>query len=199
MEKFVSFIILLLAAALLAPGCMAGESTMADGVNVSEVVEAAPVAGLSDATNATEVVAEVAGNETEVTAPPMTNATMLADLNVTTLTAKLDDTILISLNENPTTGFMWNVTNTTGLEIVNDEFVTDKAAEGMVGAGGVHQWMVKAIAAGNQTFDAVYMRSWEPATGEEETYNLKVVVGETAGEPVNETPIENPVAKNSVI
>ncbi|MFH0968410.1 MAG: protease inhibitor I42 family protein, partial [Methanobacteriota archaeon] len=211
MEKFVSFIILLVAAALLAPGCMA-ESTTVESANVMSVDGPSQTSGVLtavngtgsvgfgvlvadestltgdanvindigtqepevlDVTNATENNEEIAVtnatpveglNTTEVAPVSMANATMTADMSITNLTAKLDDTILISLKENPTTGYSWNVTNSSGLEIVSDEYVMDTAAEGMVGVGGVHDWMVKAVETGNQTFSAVYKHSWEPAT-----------------------------------
>jgi len=197
MEKFVSFIILLLAAVLLAPGCMAEQSTTVDIAQASGVLETVKESGTTNVANTSETVDKLAGNGSPVA--DGASAPLTADVNTTNLTAKLNGTILISLKENPTTGFVWNVTNSSGLEIVSDEYVVDKASEGMEGAGGVHEWMVKAVEIGNQTFDAIYKRSWEPITGEEDTYTLKVVVEETAKEPVNETPLENPVAKNSVI
>ena len=218
MEKFVSFIILLFAAALLAPGCMAEGTTAADAAGVLNSVGTAQNIGLFNDANMTTTVEEVSilepvtgvKNSTEVVIEPMANATMTADVNTTNLSVKLNDTILISLKENPTTGYSWNVTNSTGIEIVGDEFLSPDV-EGMVGVGGVHEWTVKAVAVGNQTFEAVYMRSWEPITGEEETYTLNVVVeeateevvketvGKITTEPVNETPLVNAVAKNSVI
>ena len=136
---------------------------------------------------------------TKTASVPVLNTTMTADVNTTNLTASLNDTIRISLNENPTTGYLWNVTNSSGLEILGDEYTMDKAGAGMVGVGGVHEWTVKAIEAGNQTFSAVMMHVAEKPTGDEEQYLLSVVVKGTTQEPVNETPRENPVAKNSVL
>jgi inhibitor of cysteine peptidase len=208
MEKFVSFILLLLAAALLAPGCMAEEAAVVDNANVMNVAGTAQSAGvLNEPKNATSpgevsildpVKTEVA-NATEVNVP-VTKAPLTADVNTTNLTANLNDTILISLKENPTTGYSWNVTNSTGLEILSDEYVMDKAGEKMVGVGGVHTWTVEAVETGNQTFSAVMQHVADKPTGDEETYTLDVVVVMgTTEKTVNVTSTENPVAKNSVI
>ncbi len=86
----------------------------------------------------------------------------------------LNSTTDILLKENPTTGYMWNATVTSGLEIVNDTYI---APENQIpGASGMHEWTVKAIAPGNQTFTAVYHRPWEPVTAIDVTYTVKFVI-----------------------
>lgn len=104
------------------------------------------------------------------------NATMTANESITNLTAAIGDTILISLKENPTTGYTWNVTNSSGLELTGDSFEMDTVKEGMAGAGGVHSWMVRTVAAGNQSFSGIYKRSWESDSPDDERYNLAVSV-----------------------
>ena len=167
MEKIVSCIILLIAAVFLIPGCFADESTNVSMNTTEKIVEVAesPVAD----------VTEVA-NETEAIAADTLVANYTADVNVTNLTVKNDETILISLKENPTTGYLWNVTNSSGLAIVNDTYQMDNAKEGMVGVGGVHAWIVKAVETGNQTFTAVMTHVAEKPNGSEETYKLDVIV-----------------------
>ncbi len=165
MEKLITSVILLVAAVLLVPGCFAEQSAGNASENSTAPVETV------------EQNIIVAGNVTETTsadAVPAVNFT--ADANTTNLTMKVSQTVLVSLKENPTTGFEWNATNSTGLEIVNSTHTTDKAPEGMVGVGGVHTWILKAVEAGNQTFDAVYKREWEPTTGKEDAYSLNVTV-----------------------
>jgi inhibitor of cysteine peptidase len=166
MEKLNTLIILLIAAVLLVPGCYAEKSAMNESANAT-VPDVTIEQNITQGVNATEAsTIETAATEADYT----------ANVNTTNLTMKVNQTALISLKENPTTGFSWNVTNSTGLEIVNDTYNTDKAPESMVGVGGVHEWLVKAVEAGNQTFDAVYKRSWEPTTGSEDTYALNVTV-----------------------
>ncbi|HWQ67511.1 MAG TPA: protease inhibitor I42 family protein [Methanospirillum sp.] len=179
MEKTVSCIILLLAVALLAPGCMAVE-----GANTIGVLETQEIAMIDD--------------EASVPASIMT-----ADVNTTNLTAKPGDTVIISLRENPTTGYLWNVTKSAGLELVSDEYVMDNTEKRIVGASGVHRWTIKAVTIGIQSFSAAMMRTSGDSTGEEKTYDLtitvKEIVEEIAKEPFEEIPRENRVAKYSVI
>jgi len=88
---------------------------------------------------------------------------------------------------------MWNVTNSTGLEIVSDSYAMDEAEEGMVGVGGVHSWVVKAVETGEQTFTAVMMHVADEPTGEEETYTLSVMVEDMTMESVEEPAVETTV------
>lgn len=82
----------------------------------------------------------------------------------------------VQLKENPTTGFEWNATVSSGLEIQSSDYQMDKAAEGMVGVGGTRTWVIVANEPGTQTFSATYMRSWEPVTGNETGYSINVNV-----------------------
>ncbi len=91
-------------------------------------------------------------------------------------TMPLNDTINIYLKENPTTGFQWNATVTSGLRIENDTYGPDPVKPGVAGSGGMHYWLFRGIAKGNQTFDAVFMRSWEPVTGNESRYTMNIQV-----------------------
>ncbi|MDD4255570.1 MAG: protease inhibitor I42 family protein [Methanofollis sp.] len=96
--------------------------------------------------------------------------------NGTAVNATVGDIVGISLTENPTTGYSWNTTLSAGLTLLNDTYTVDPHAEGMVGVGGTHLWLVRADAAGNQTFSAVYKRSWENTTGTEDTFSLTLKV-----------------------
>lgn len=96
------------------------------------------------------------------------------DNNTSTIRALKGDTLVISLKENPTTGYSWNVSASPGLSLVDDEYVQDPAAEGAVGAGGVHNWTFEVAEEGIQNISAVYKRPWEDITGSEETFELTV-------------------------
>jgi hypothetical protein len=82
----------------------------------------------------------------------------------------------VQLKENPTTGFAWNATVSSGLEIQSSEYQMDSAAPGMVGVGGVHTWVIIAKETGNQRFSATYMRSWEKVTGNETAFSANINV-----------------------
>jgi putative hemolysin/predicted secreted protein len=82
----------------------------------------------------------------------------------------------VQLKENPTTGFEWNATVTSGLAIESSDYQMDKAAEGMVGVGGTRTWVIVAKDVGTQKFSAVYRRSWEPVTGNETAFTANINV-----------------------
>lgn len=82
----------------------------------------------------------------------------------------------IQLRENPTTGFGWNATVSTGLKIQSSDYQQDKAAEGMVGVGGTRTWVLVANDLGTQKFSASYRRSWEPVTGNETAFSVNINV-----------------------
>ena len=82
----------------------------------------------------------------------------------------------VQLNENPTTGFMWNATVSPGLTIQSSDFSQKPSSPGLVGAGGIRTWVIVANNTGSQKFSATYMRSWEPVTGNETAYSVNVKV-----------------------
>lgn len=107
------------------------------------------------------------------TATPNVSASFDLSNNNATVSVKNGDIFQITLEENPTTGYLWNASVTSGLTIVNDTFLPSSTA---VGAPGLRQWQVQANAVGTQTFSAVYMRSSEPIVGNETSYILHVDV-----------------------
>lgn len=96
------------------------------------------------------------------------------DNNGSTVELATGDTFRIKLNENPTTGYQWALETTDGLEIMSDNFLPP--ATGLVGAGGIHEWDIKATASGTQQVTGVYSRSWENLTDSEQRFVLTVEV-----------------------
>ncbi|MCK9297415.1 MAG: protease inhibitor I42 family protein [Methanoculleus sp.] len=94
--------------------------------------------------------------------------------NNETVTVPVGSEITISLDENPTTGYEWNVTSSAGLEYVNDTFIAPET--GLVGAGGVHVWEYTAAEEGSGEFSAIYKRSWEETIGNETTFSMAFVI-----------------------
>jgi len=86
----------------------------------------------------------------------------------------MNEVIMISLAENPTTGYTWNITLSEGLALLKDVYVQDEAEEGMVGVGGVHEWFIEAVEAGEQTFYGIEQQAQSEETGSE--YTLKLIV-----------------------
>ncbi|HNI42978.1 MAG TPA: protease inhibitor I42 family protein, partial [Methanoregulaceae archaeon] len=60
--------------------------------------------------------------------------------------------LMVRLIENPSTGYSWNATVTSGLTIVDDAFEQNPASQGMAGAPGTHYWILSGTAAGQQKF-----------------------------------------------
>lgn len=84
--------------------------------------------------------------------------------------------ITVALNENPTTGYQWNLTLSPGLSLINDTYVSSDPSGKLMGAGGTHSWDMVASETGTQTIHAVYRRSWETVTGNETAFDMTVIV-----------------------
>jgi inhibitor of cysteine peptidase len=96
--------------------------------------------------------------------------------NNATVHANLGDTVIVSLAENPTTGFEWNLTTTPGLNITGTSFTPSDTTGRLVGSGGTRSWDITTAAKGEQHISAAYRRSWEPVTGNETAFALTVIV-----------------------
>ncbi|KUK61653.1 MAG: putative pprotein [Methanoculleus marisnigri] len=94
--------------------------------------------------------------------------------NNETVTLPVGSEITISLDENPTTGYSWNVTSSAGLSYVNDTYIAPET--GLMGAGGVHVWEYLAAETGTGEFSAIYTRSWENVTGNETTFSMAFTI-----------------------
>jgi inhibitor of cysteine peptidase len=97
--------------------------------------------------------------------------------NNSTVNLGLNGTITLKLKENPTTGFQWNLTTSPGLVVTTDHYLP--SAPQLTGSGGVRSWDMKAVQTGTQEIKAVYMRSWEPVTGNETMFSMTVIVTNT--------------------
>ncbi|MDO5846040.1 MAG: protease inhibitor I42 family protein [Methanocorpusculum sp.] len=121
-----------------------------------------------------------------VTPSPVLNVSLVNHADVCA-----GDKIQFVLPANPTTGYEWNVTSSSGLTVVS-EYVSDtpKTAEEemMTGVGGKQIYTVSAPKAGTYTFTAVYKRSWE--TGEPDmTFTQTIIVHDADGHTAEENPV----------
>jgi len=89
-----------------------------------------------------------------------------------TVTVTRGQVVKIQLNENPTTGYRWEPSLSSGIQITDDTYAA--STSGRMGAGGIHTWTLRISGTGDQRFDASYKRSWEP--GSEGTYSIQFVV-----------------------
>ncbi len=82
--------------------------------------------------------------------------------------------IEITLAENPTTGYSWDMTVPEGLFLVTDAFIGPDS--GLAGAPGTHVWEFEAGAPGTYTVEGKYLRPWEADAEPAETFTLMLIV-----------------------
>jgi inhibitor of cysteine peptidase len=101
-------------------------------------------------------------------------ATVSASTCTCSTTVKQGSGFAVRLNENPSTGYAWQMSTTSGLKITGDFF---SPSSSVLGSAGVHVWIIKATSKGMQQIKAIYKRPRMPTTGNEQTYicNVKVV------------------------
>lgn len=121
------------------------------------------------------------GAETPAPGPtgtPVKEGHIVADegQNGATIYVNKSAEITLKLNENPTTGYQWNLTASPGLSLTNDTYVRSDTSGKLMGAGGTRIWDLAASGTGTQTIHAVYRRSWEPLTGNETVFDMTVIV-----------------------
>jgi inhibitor of cysteine peptidase len=117
--------------------------------------------------------------------PALAQGTYTSSDNGKAIEVKSGDTFTVKLDENPTTGYSWNMTAGNGLQVVNDRYVPE--ATGLIGSGGYHEWTIKAVKAGTYALSGVYRRPWEPVTGSEQKYSLTVKVSAGQGNSTAKT------------
>jgi len=90
--------------------------------------------------------------------------------------------IQIRLAENPTTGYQWNLSITSGLVLLNETYLPDDPTGKLVGSGGTHVWFIQAAREGEQGVSAFYARPWEPAGPGVTFFTLTLPVAGSCGE-----------------
>ena len=92
-----------------------------------------------------------------------------------TIKVKVGTVINISLEGNPTTGYLWEVTskNAPVLTLVKQEF---KPGSKLIGAGGTTTFQYRADKKGNTKVTVVYHRPWEKNKAPIKTFQLNIAV-----------------------
>jgi predicted secreted protein len=98
----------------------------------------------------------------------------------TTVQIAVGDKLTISLEEIPTTGFIWVlVTNMpSSLQTISDEFVQQGNSEAPMraGAGGYRKLVYQAIEKGQAVLSFVKRRPWEDGEITNERFTVAIVV-----------------------
>lgn len=161
-----------LAAVVFAAGCAEEpenkeNETQAGSEQVSSVTPEE-----SNITNETVTGANTTqGNATIETGQIITEAE-----NGKSISIKNGEIFILQLRENPSTGYLWELNVSEGLNILSDGYARDEAPEGQVGVPGTHSWVIEAVSQGNQQVNGIYRRPWENITGTEENFILNVEV-----------------------
>jgi len=109
----------------------------------------------------------------------VTGKTLTEKNNGDSLNLKINDTVEIKLESNPTTGYSWflndNVDETI-VSITSPEFMESKKDEELVGAGGYEIFTIKAISKGKTDIILNYERSWEEGIEPLETFEITISI-----------------------
>jgi len=111
---------------------------------------------------------------------PPTNQVITEVDNGKTINLKDGDIFYLKLQENPSTGYSWELNLSQGLSLLTDKYYSPGSSEEIerpiIGTEGIHLWEIKALTEGNQQLKGIYKRSWENVTGEELNFTLNVEV-----------------------
>jgi len=96
--------------------------------------------------------------------------------NGTVKSIKIGNTLLIRLAGNPTTGFVWERTDSLLEAVLEplDEGVFIPDDENLVGAGGVWEFRFRTLTFGSTPIDFVYWRPWEEEIVD--TFSVMIIV-----------------------
>ena len=90
---------------------------------------------------------------------------------------KKGQTLVVTLEGNPTTGYSWEVAEPLNEQVLRQAGEAEfKAESDALGAGGVQVLRFEAVNVGKFTLKLVYRRSWEKDVEPLETYSIQVVV-----------------------
>lgn len=85
--------------------------------------------------------------------------------------------ISVSLQENSTTGYIWEIVPGSELLLAEQgtsQFVADSNA---IGSGGVRTFKFMAIASGNCTLKLIYHQPWMTSVAPAQTFEVSIVIG----------------------
>lgn len=85
------------------------------------------------------------------------------------------DIIVLSLSENPSTGYRWVMETSGCIALVASSYTPSDT--GRIGASGTRVWRFMVNGMGSGDISAVYRQPWMPVSGSEKQYSLHVVSG----------------------
>ena len=88
-----------------------------------------------------------------------------SDIMETNYEIAVNDSFLVELDSNPTTGFAWKWTNKESVSIVDStgtEYIPNAPA--LIGSGGKEIWKFIGLKSGTDTIKMEYCRPWDQAS-----------------------------------
>jgi inhibitor of cysteine peptidase len=79
-----------------------------------------------------------------------------------TVQEPIGETFVLRLQENPATGYSWNLSLPKGLTLSRDEYIPSSTGGQLVGGGGIRSFTLVAAEKGEQVLAAEYRRPWVP-------------------------------------
>lgn len=94
-----------------------------------------------------------------------------------TLTLQPGQTLMLRLNENPTTGYRWSIASFDSqvLQLIDDRF--DLPNTTGIGGGGQRIFTFRANQPGDATLHLSNRQAWEPEAAGQESFQVTVRVG----------------------
>jgi inhibitor of cysteine peptidase len=105
----------------------------------------------------------------------MTEIKLTRNDNGKTVEARVGDSVVIELQENPTTGYVWTleVKDGTGIVYVNKPRYIAANNSG-IGGGGMRTFLVNVQSAGIVTIDIKLRHPWEPESTAIDRFNVVI-------------------------
>jgi inhibitor of cysteine peptidase len=100
------------------------------------------------------------GDESASPATPKTIEITPAAQTGTTVDAAVGDTVVVSLEANPTTGYTWELTPGGTFDIVSSKYVADPNPDELAGKGGTQVVTLKVTKAGTSDLTGMYRQAW---------------------------------------
>ena len=102
--------------------------------------------------------------------------TVTSSDNGKSLDVHVGDEIVVSLAENPTTGFRWELQGPAGNALAPEGDAFELAPNPAVGSGGTHQFRLSAKAPGSATIGLRLVRPWASGQPPLQTFTVDINV-----------------------
>ena len=99
--------------------------------------------------------------------------------NGDSINLKINDSLEVKLESNPTTGYRWFLNDNVDVTIVSVSdpvFIESENDKELVGAGGYEIFIIKAISKGKTSIILNYKRPWEEEVEPIETFEITISV-----------------------